>query len=337
MSIPKQTSSGIPKVTVLMTVLNGEQYLPDAIESILQQTFHDFELIIVNDGSTDSSQAIIQSYDDPRIRVIHNPCNRGIYTSANIGLRHAQGQYVARLDADDVSVPDRLKTQIDFMEKNPDIGAVASWMTWIDKTGHVLDDYTPQHHAESIYYTLNFANCMPHSSALYRKVLLDRFHGYQDQFSYAGDFDLWQRLSKQTPLAMIKSVLVHLHVHMNNVSFTKSHEQHQAALSIVHGNMQRLLGKTCPISYAHILNDILADLSLHHALAKQNITIPKHPVSPPHLQAQDIDVFQRNVTQLHHAISAAMPQGLSSHKLEKIISQKDAEIQTWIHNTFRDR
>lgn len=117
-----------PKVTVLMPVYNGEEYLREAIESILFQSFGNFEFLIIDDGSTDDSINIIASYTDPRIRVITNGENIGIARALNKGIELARGKYIARMDSDDISLPKRFEKQVDFLDKNPEIGIVGSWI-----------------------------------------------------------------------------------------------------------------------------------------------------------------------------------------------------------------
>ena len=117
-----------PKVTVLMPVYNGEKYLKEAITSILLQTFDDFEFLIINDGSSDASVDIIQSFRDPRIRLVHNDTNIGLIATLNKGLKLAHGKYVARMDQDDISLPRRLEKQTYFMDNNPDVGVCGTWI-----------------------------------------------------------------------------------------------------------------------------------------------------------------------------------------------------------------
>ena len=116
-------------VTVLMPVYNGEMYLREAIDSILHQTFTDFEFLIINDGSTDNSETIILSYDDSRIRYEKNDSNLKLIATLNKGIELAKGKYIVRMDADDISIPDRIEKQVAFLEKNPDVGICGSWFT----------------------------------------------------------------------------------------------------------------------------------------------------------------------------------------------------------------
>ena len=129
--LPEQTEDSAiynyPTVTVLLSVYNGERYLRESIESILNQTFTDFEFLIINDGSTDDSRRIISSYDDPRIQLIDNEQNIGLSQSLNKGLKLARGTYIARQDADDISEPERLAKQVSYMDRNPHIALLGSW------------------------------------------------------------------------------------------------------------------------------------------------------------------------------------------------------------------
>ena len=130
-----------PLVTVLMSVYNGEKYLERAIKSILNQTFKDFEFLIINDGSTDNSVKIIQSFNDLRLRLIHNESNIGLIKTLNKGLKLSNGKYIARMDCDDISLPKRLSIQASFMEKYPEIGVCGSWVKIIGLGKKFINKY----------------------------------------------------------------------------------------------------------------------------------------------------------------------------------------------------
>ena len=118
-----------PMVTVLMAVYNGEKFLKEAMESILTQTFTDFEFLIINDGSTDNSVKIIEEFNDPRIRLIHNEKNLKLIASLNKGISLAKGKYIARMDCDDISMPYRLEKEVDFLENSLEYGLVGTCYT----------------------------------------------------------------------------------------------------------------------------------------------------------------------------------------------------------------
>ncbi|MBU1854072.1 MAG: glycosyltransferase family 2 protein, partial [Candidatus Omnitrophica bacterium] len=124
-----------PTITVLLTVYNGETYLKECMDSVLSQTYRDFEFLIIDDGSTDTTRAIIKSYKDNRIRLIENGRNLSQVTSLNIGLEHARGEYVARIDADDAMLPNRLERQLFFLNSRTDVALAGSWGDAIDERG----------------------------------------------------------------------------------------------------------------------------------------------------------------------------------------------------------
>ena len=127
-----------PKVTVLMSVYNGEKYLQEAIDSILEQTFKDFEFLIINDGSTDKTGEILESYHDLRIKIINNEKNIGLTKSLNKGLKLARGEYIARQDADDISMPERLEKEVEFLETHQDYAVVGAFAKIINKNSEIL-------------------------------------------------------------------------------------------------------------------------------------------------------------------------------------------------------
>jgi hypothetical protein len=212
-----------PKITVIMPVYNGEKYLEIAINSILNQTFTNFELIVIDDGSTDNSAEIINSYQDQRIKLIKNNVNLGMPRSRNKCLQESSGEYVAFLDCDDYAYPSRLAEQLEFMENNPDFGMVGSWVELIDEngdlTGKVWKYLEPD---QKIPSTLLFHNYFAHSavfirrSALYAVEINGEF--YKQDYPNAPDYDLWVRISRKFPVWNIQKVLIKYRVHSNCAS-----------------------------------------------------------------------------------------------------------------------
>lgn len=206
-----------PKVTVLMPVYNGETYLKQAIESILHQTFSDFEFLIINDGSTDASVEIVESIRDPRILLVHNESNLTLVPTLNKGLELACGEYVARMDCDDISLPERLATQVAFMDHFPDVGVCGAWVKTIGAIeGNIMqwpsDDAT-------IRCGMLFKNMITHPSVIIRKELIDTFgFKYDPDFKHAEDYELWVRCAEHTRLANINEVLLHYRWHDRNIS-----------------------------------------------------------------------------------------------------------------------
>ena len=174
-----------PKISVLMPVYNAERFLQEAIDSILNQTFKDFEFLIINDASTDNSKKIILSYDDKRIRYFENKKNLALPTTLNKGLRLAKANYIARMDADDVSLPNRLEEQLFIIEKDDNVGLVTSWIAMIDEKNNNKGYWhidIENSSSEEIFYTLFFENCLAHSSVLIKKDIVLKIGGYNESF-----------------------------------------------------------------------------------------------------------------------------------------------------------
>jgi glycosyltransferase involved in cell wall biosynthesis len=186
-----------PEITVLMPVFNGEKYLKDAIESILRQTFTNFEFLIINDGSSDNTVSIIESYADARIHLIHNEKNLGLIASLNKGVELASGTYIARMDCDDISFPERLAKQLEVFKTNPDIDILATQMLLINsegfKTGMWSGD-TGIKSSEAIKRKLIKECCIAHPSVMVRSSLIRQYF-YDAKQKGAEDWDLWLRMA----------------------------------------------------------------------------------------------------------------------------------------------
>ena len=215
----------MPKVTVLMPVYNREKYLREAIDSILSQTFTNFEFLIVDDGSTDNSLEIINSYSDSRIRLIRNSANLGISKSLNIGLSESLGDYVARMDSDDISLPNRLQIQVEFLNQNPDITVLGSHMNLIDRHGQKLEDLEyfsyPLSHQEIVYAML-YSNPLSQPSVIFNRLEVLRIGGYRllkELENVSEDYDLWLRLAAQNyKFANLSDRLIKYRIHSDSLT-----------------------------------------------------------------------------------------------------------------------
>jgi glycosyltransferase involved in cell wall biosynthesis len=185
-----------PKITVLMPVFNGERFVREAVESIRSQTFSDFEFLIIDDGSTDSSLEIIATYNDPRIRLVTNGENLGVTATLNRGIDLAVGEYIARMDCDDVSLPTRLAEEVAYLDRNPDCAMVAVMVAMIDEVGNDcvawLDDRSTSTYKAMCRF-LPRANCIAHPGIMIRKSILSRYR-YNKLQRVAQDYDLWLRM-----------------------------------------------------------------------------------------------------------------------------------------------
>jgi len=209
-----------------MSVYNGERYLREAINSILNQTFRDFEFLIINDGSTDGTAEILKSYDDHRIKIINNKENLGLTMSLNKGLRLARGEYIARMDADDISELKRLKKQVEFLDMHSSIGVAGINSYLIDERGNILTKMERPTSHEKIMSKILGENQMVHGSLMLRKNLLETCGYYNEGLTFAQDYELLLRLSTVTGLANLSE---YLHQWRKNtsagISVTKRQEQ----------------------------------------------------------------------------------------------------------------
>ena len=200
-----------PEISVVMAVYNGEEYIEDAIDSILKQSFADFEFIIINDGSTDNSLYIIQTYmaTDDRIIVISNE-NKGLPASLNEGIALAKGKYIARMDADDISFFDRFQKQYEFMENHPEVGVCGSSALLLGKKSS--KQYIMRHPKkhESLTVRLLFSVCFIHPTVIIRKCILDNLdYVYNTDFKNSQDYELWARLVDKTKFHNLQEPLLY--------------------------------------------------------------------------------------------------------------------------------
>lgn len=215
------------KVSVVLAVYNGEAFIQKAIESVLKQSYTNWELIIINDGSTDQTPHIIAQYKDERIRIITNEQNLKLIASLNKGLHLADGEFIARLDADDICYEDRFAIQVDHLSKNPNVGLVATGYRMFDHAGRERIK-SEEIDARAMRQRLAFINPIRHSSVMFRSSLLnEKTKGYSHDFKHAEDYELWIRLAKFSDVVVIPDVLVSCLVHNDSISeqFSKGMRQ----------------------------------------------------------------------------------------------------------------
>lgn len=247
-----------PEVTVLMPVFNAGEYLHEAIESILQQTFTDFELIVVNDASTDGSDRIVDSYRDPRIIRITNERNLGASESRNRGIRIAKGTYITPMDADDVSDRRRLESQISFLKGNPDIALVATWGTVIAQNGDLIKQVKIPQNPFLLRWRLLLNNQLIHSSVMVPSRILRNLGGYNKSFESAEDYELCSRIILDNPIAVIPDFLVKWRCHAKSLGSRDSRKQDIAANTIAAKNVQSLVDRRFSMAEIERLRDIMS-------------------------------------------------------------------------------
>jgi glycosyltransferase involved in cell wall biosynthesis len=238
-----------PLMSVLMPVYNTERYLVEAIDSILGQTLTDFEFIIIDDGSTDSSRDIVQSYDDPRIRYYVNAENSGISATLNKGIKLASTNLIARMDADDISYPTRLSEQYRYMTANPDCGLLSCWVRIIDEDKQVIGFDKPE--AGSHFYNIAFISPIYHPTVVYRKDAVKRIGGYQEQ--YAEDFALFWALSRHYKMHNLPEVLLDYRItrqSLHKVLRKEEYDMAHKAQALSH--MRYYMGESFQIKESHL-------------------------------------------------------------------------------------
>jgi glycosyltransferase involved in cell wall biosynthesis len=224
-----------PKISVVMSVYNCEKYIKEAIYSILNQNFGDFEFIIINDGSTDKTREIIEEYKDERIKVINNK-NKGLTKSLNEGIELAKGEYIARMDADDISLRERFEKQVEFLDFNTDIYMCGTWAEFIDENGVFLKDFKRPITDKEIKKELLFHNPFIHSSVMIRKSVFDKVGLYNESFRYAQDYELWTRVVAKLKTANLPEALLKYRVLKESITKSKNFKVRLLGIKI------RLLG-----------------------------------------------------------------------------------------------
>jgi len=214
-----------PKISVILAVHNGQRYLSDAIDSILNQTFSDFELIIINDGSRDKTQYIIDSYKDPRIVVIKNESNEGAVASRNKGIMLSRGSYVAIQDADDKSFPEKFSKQVKILDENPNVGAVGSYFIFSDMAGREFYTALVPCDNKTIQERLILEFIFCHCTLMFRAGHLKNLGGYRRELFLSEDYDMVLRVAEISQIVNIPEALYSYRLNLNSSSIKKRCEQ----------------------------------------------------------------------------------------------------------------
>ena len=254
--------SANPIVTVLMPVYNGSAYLREAIESILNQTFQLFELLIIDDGSTDDSREIVNSFNDARIRLICQQCNQGLIKTLNLGLNLTRTPYLARMDADDVALPERLGKQVEFLQTHPEISCVGSDFIWLGNPNEKswVNYFTPN----EIKVALLFGCPLCHPTVMFRMEDIRRYSlSYSSDYLHAEDYAFWVEISQNLQIANLTETLLQYRKHAGQISKLKSDIQCRS-IDKIQVDQLRKLG----------IEPTLADLMLNHVLGGAFIPIP---------------------------------------------------------------
>jgi glycosyltransferase involved in cell wall biosynthesis len=215
-----------PLVSILIPIYNTAAYLTRAIQSILEQQYASLEIILINDGSTDASETIIRSFQDPRIRYVKNEQNMGLVYTLNKGIDLSAGKYIARMDGDDVSLPGRIAQQVAYLEAHPEVGVLATRVTLINEMDEPIGNWAADQQnttPEQIRRFLPKDNCLAHPSIMARAELLKKYK-YRGEQSQAEDYDLWLRMAADGVVIHKLSEVFVQHRIVHN-SFTRSRQQ----------------------------------------------------------------------------------------------------------------
>jgi len=203
-----------------MPVYNAARYVADAVRSVLSQTYHDFELLVIDDGSADASAAIVAAFADSRIRLVRNDQNMGLSQSLNRGLALARGSLVARQDADDLSEPMRLERQVAYLDATPEVALVGAWYRKVDDAGRCLGERTLPTGDAQLRWAMLYYCPFVHSAVTFRPECVRAVGAYDERFRYGEDFDLWSRLAHRHRMANVPEFLVRYRVSHTSMTAT---------------------------------------------------------------------------------------------------------------------
>ena len=218
-----------PLISVLLPVRNTEKYIETALQSLLAQTFSDFEILVVDDASTDYTPRILErlQQQDPRLRILPNPTPLGISRSCNRAAKEARGVYLARMDADDIALPDRFAKQVAWMEAHPECVAVGGQTIRIDPDGWPIDDWKmPLQHEEIETWLLSGrGGGIIHPTAMIRVEAFRKIGGYDETLDASQDYDLWLKLSENGKLANLPDVVLYYRLHLTSITCSRQLRQ----------------------------------------------------------------------------------------------------------------
>lgn len=226
-----------PIISVLLPVFNSDRYIAECIDSIINQTISDFEILVIDDCSTDKTVNIISSYSDSRIKLIRKEVNTGYTDSLNWGLKNAKGEFIARMDADDICLPTRFEKQLTFLKKNSDVILCGTQFRQIGD--NIISKLATNH--DEIKVRLIEGSCIAHPTVMFRKkYFIDNNILYNRQMEPAEDYDLWSRLVFMGKLANLPEVLLLYRIHPDQISISKQNKQVELADFIRENFLQNL-------------------------------------------------------------------------------------------------
>jgi glycosyltransferase involved in cell wall biosynthesis len=231
-----------PAVSVVLPVRDGEPYVAAALSSIIEQSFADLEVIVVDDGSTDGTPGILRAVRDARVRVITQG-TLGVPRALNRAIAEARGAVIARMDADDVALPERLQRQLEFLQSHPDVGLLGTGAREVDRAGRVVRTIVPPAGDAEIRRALVWANPFVHASVVFHRQAFEAAGGYDPSFPVAQDYELWTRMASVTRMANLAEPLLLRRLTPTMVSRTRERERRLAELRIRIRQLRRAPGR----------------------------------------------------------------------------------------------
>ena len=259
------TAKNTPRVSVIMPVWNCDSFVGEAVQSIVVQDFPDWELIVVDDASTDQTAKKVISINDPRIRLIQNETNRGVGNSLNTALATSRGEYVARMDGDDISAPDRLSQQVLFMEAHPEVGICGGWMQTF---GHRDAVWRYPTDCEQLRCALLFRSELAHPTVMIRRSAFPEWPNLYRPLEVAEDYDFWARASNYTQMCALPKILVNYRLHESNISKVR-----QDKIRSANQDIHLLLLHNLAIAATN------SELDLHWAIARGDLPTDRQSLS----------------------------------------------------------
>jgi glycosyltransferase involved in cell wall biosynthesis len=344
----------VPTVSVVMPVYNERPYLEESIRSVLNQSFDDFEFIIVNDGSTDGSKDVMERFsdEDQRIRVFHQE-NQGIGTSRNRGLRLAHGKYIAVMDGDDVTHTDRFERQVRFLDENPEIGVVGTKSKYIDSEGnpHPWGHWPIPTTPEVIAWRLMFNTCLVHPSVMMRHSLIEKLGGYAEWATPAEDYELWTRAVREMRLANLPGTLHELRRHEGSVTVSHREQQIQNCVEAAIRLHRDILGSSADKQIVQFLVWMetrgieeaidragAVDLSAVHAhmqslyeVHRDHFPLKEQSVRARRNALAQLDVVANKITEHNGWGSGTLP------RMSSRLMAPSAELLPWLWRAVRER
>lgn len=334
-----------PEISVIMSVHNGRDYVEQSIQSILNQTFTNFEFLILDDGSNDETTSILRKYilEDHRIVLFKNVENIGLTKSLNILLKSAKGRFLARIDADDVSHPNRLEKQRNYLLENPEIALLATNCDIVDKDFNYLYTHCPPSNPTALNWSLVFRNPFRHSTMMWNRNSIQGEEYYDTNFVYTQDYDLWQRIGMSSRVAVLPESLASIRTHEKTISHLQVDTQDELVTQVVKRQIEFYLGKKVSFEEAKRMRYMYVHRHSKQIEEMKKIP-PKEFKKTIKLYLELAEVFRKNKTcdygMLCYEVTGDIKSTLKTHKalltpLCQEIFDEDQEIKKLIQSSVR--